>query len=58
MIEEPKNEESKDTSVSHIEDRKEDNKINTWSKTKTWYKTINKKIILFYMYCNRLTDYI
>ena len=47
MIEEPKNEESKDTLVSHIEERKDDNKITTWSKTKTWYKTVNKKIILF-----------
>ena len=43
MIEEPKNEESKDTLVSHIEERKDDNKITTWSKTKTWYKQLIKK---------------
>ena len=47
MIEEPKNEESNDTLVSHIEDRKDDKKITTWSKTKTWYIKVNKKIILF-----------
>ena len=55
MIEEPKNEESKDTLVSHIEERKDDNKITTWSKTKTWYKTVNKKIILTLL-MNHLDD--
>ncbi|MGX7048515.1 hypothetical protein [Pseudolactococcus piscium] len=47
MIEEPKNEESNGTLISNIEGRKDDKKITTWSKTKTWYKKVNKKIVLF-----------